>query len=164
MRTLDVIIMRKGILVTTGLLITLVLNTLSQNNISVNKIAPVDTLKLIVQYTDCGEWGGHREFLKIFMSDKLKIEYSKDTVSCEYDNPDHVRQLLMSETRRVRNSERKLIDEYIKKVIKRSKEKRYACSNAANVFSITTKYTTVSFGDSCTNWDEFKVLVREIFK
>ncbi|MBK9515236.1 MAG: hypothetical protein IPO05_16790 [Flavobacteriales bacterium] len=42
-----------------------------------------DTLVLMGRFSDCGEWGGHHEVIKIFRQvDSLLATYERDTVKC----------------------------------------------------------------------------------
>lgn len=42
-----------------------------------------DTLVLMGRFADCGEWGGHREVIKIFRQENgLLATYERDTVKC----------------------------------------------------------------------------------
>ncbi len=46
-----------------------------------------DTLVLLAEYADCGEWGGHREWLKIHKDKELtKVTFIYDSVVCRYNN------------------------------------------------------------------------------
>lgn len=47
-------------------------------------LGPADTLMIKVLFSDCGEWGGHKESIDIFRSNKgeLLVNYKIDTVSC----------------------------------------------------------------------------------
>ena len=44
-----------------------------------------DTLEIKIHFTECGEWGGHSEAIKIYRANnsKLYAQYTIDTVSCE---------------------------------------------------------------------------------
>jgi hypothetical protein len=103
MRTLAKIIMTKQTVIL-GLLLIIAQTAVSQNGISVHGISPGDTLRLFTQYADCGEWGGHHEHLKVFLANELVLEYTKDTVSCENDDPDSLRRLLIRKSRPVRET------------------------------------------------------------
>ena len=46
-----------------------------------------DTLILLAEYADCGEWGGHREWLKIHRDKEItKVTFVYDSVVCRYNN------------------------------------------------------------------------------
>ena len=46
-----------------------------------------DTLILLAEYADCGEWGGHREWIKIHNDkDFTKVTFIYDSVVCRYNN------------------------------------------------------------------------------
>ena len=50
-----------------------------------------DTLNIIMQSSECGEWGGHKEQLKLIRNEnrKLYIRFIVDTVSCDFlSSPD----------------------------------------------------------------------------
>ena len=47
----------------------------------------IDTLVLFAEYADCGEWGGHREWLKIYNTEELtKAIFIYDSVACRHQN------------------------------------------------------------------------------
>jgi hypothetical protein len=43
-----------------------------------------DTLKILIEFSDCGEWGGHKELIYLQRNKEQKVfaRFIKDTVSC----------------------------------------------------------------------------------
>jgi len=55
-----------------------------EQNCGLGNIKFGDTLKILVEFSDCGEWGGHNETVFLYRSNNNKIvgRLKKDTVSC----------------------------------------------------------------------------------
>ncbi|MCJ8153565.1 hypothetical protein MKJ01_07280 [Chryseobacterium sp. SSA4.19] len=54
-----------------------------------------DTLSINSRFDECGEWGGHKEYIKIYSSDKKEIlKYTKYKVNC--GNTNHVGQIIQT--------------------------------------------------------------------
>jgi len=115
-------------------------------------------------YPDCGEFGGHNEIVKIFREKVLHYLYTKDTVTCEDDDPNKFRKLKFSKKEQLSHVDIKLIENYIHAVYRKSKEENYGGSNAFRVFWIECKGQHFEFPDSRTDWDEFAPLVRRLLK
>ena len=164
MRTLAVIIMNKTTSILIGLLAS-VFSMSGQNPIATSRINQGDTVILFTRYIDCGEWGGHHEKVKIYKANgQVWLRYSKDTVSCENDDPDQFRRQITDLKKRINSNHLKQVDRYIKNIYKKSKEERYPCSNAFRVFRIEAKGDEVEFADSCTNWDDFLTLCKKLLQ
>lgn len=136
----------------------------------------IDTLKLKAAYSECGEWGGHREMVKIYMSDKAKgterdfmkwsgplaAEFWLDTIGCS--NRLDRRYFLVEQTELSRQQEA-LVMKYMQELIYLALKERYIM-HGGNVYSVSSsnqrelniRYVTSENSDS-----RFKLLSQQLF-
>ena len=126
-------------------------------------LGSLDTLILGAFFSDCGEWGGHTEVMRIFRRDRtLWIVYERDTVNC----PDPA----LFNRRIVEQKENQLTHEQGKKVVayvqafERLTSKGDAFGNAANVFTVSRKDKGLEFEylNASRDWNGFDDLKQTL--
>jgi hypothetical protein len=50
-----------------------------------SQYSSLDTLKIAIYISDCGEFGGHGEIINVFKADKVMITYQRDPRVCITD-------------------------------------------------------------------------------
>jgi hypothetical protein len=85
-----------------------------------------DTLKIIVVFDDCGEWGGHKEYISLQRKENNKIlaHYVVDSISCkniistnEFSELDENKRIVITDVRKELNkTDEKHIYEFIIRV------------------------------------------------
>jgi hypothetical protein len=128
---------------------------------SLDRLGRGDTLKLFAKYTDCGEWGGHHEYLLIYRESNLILRYSRDSVQCS--EPNVFRTKLPDIVKSLDNTSRRAIEEYILLVDRLSREPQRTGSNAINGFYVLVGDKEVRYLDSF-DWDEFDKLTKKILQ
>ena len=149
-----------------------------------------DTLFLYASYSECGEFGGHREVVKLFLPELDSISarkqdslYTKtlqvprqsrpiaiwlrDTIVCENTAPRRLYQvgrIVISESQGI------AIEEYMHRLLTKGLGKQNFESNASNGFaarfySVTSGKDAIQvyYYDSRQVWDEFSPLRNQLF-
>jgi hypothetical protein len=143
-----------------GICLTISISAVAQPRwASLDRLGQGDTLKLLAEYTDCGEWGGHHESILIYKESGYVVKFMKDSVKCS--DPDVFRTKLPDIVRTIDGTSRRTIEDYILLVDKLSKGPRRGGSNANNVFYIILRDKEIVYVDSF-DWDEFEKLVKQI--
>lgn len=92
-----------------------------------NVLNDSDTLKILIQFSDCGEWGGHREsiFLQRNQNNEASARFTMDSVSCSniknYGNyagiDDNKRIILIDKTKILTNADEKLMNIFLHRLL-----------------------------------------------
>lgn len=130
---------------------------------SIFNVGVGDTLTLFTRYSECGEWGGHHEYLRIYRDEDLVVNYEIDSVYCGREI-EITRFPSRTKQKRLTDSDIDVIEEYVKKVFKLSKKEQIYGSNANNGFYIIFRGQEYFYIDSFFVWDEFDIMVRKVFK
>lgn len=130
---------------------------------SVLSIGTGDTLTLFTRYSECGEWGGHHEYLRIYRDEVLIVAHAIDSVYCGRE-VEIKRFPFQTRLKTLTDSDIDVIEEYMKKVVKLSKEEQIYGSNANNGFYIFFREREFFYIDSSFTWDEFARMKREVFR
>lgn len=124
----------------------------SSNNTHTISISPLerlvyhDTLKLFVQFANCGEWGGHHEYINVFKDslNKTKATLTIDSVNCERYSEDQT----FSKTRNIFIKAEKYINEYDEERISKFLQYLVECNLHEQGFSNAGDYYEVKNTDS----------------
>lgn len=122
-----------------------------------------DTLIILVQLDDCGEWGGHTEKLVLYGVDQNKVfaHYSKDSVKC--NEMDTKQPLIIKDTViQLDNRKQKQVSLFIQKLIE-VKLFNICISNSGNYYQISTSDSTLNiiFYDTRKIWKGYEKLKTE---
>ena len=130
-----------------------------------------DTLKLSAYFDECGEFGGHREQMRIYKirgtipggsSDTLGADFYVDTVKCASDNRKRVFVRIKSKVLTV--DDKRLLLNYMGDLLKKAlNEGMY--SNAGKVYNIKCGMPKIdiSYLDDGQDWDGFYKMKRFVF-
>ena len=118
-----------------------------------------DTLLIAGYFSECGEWGGHREKIKIYkQSGEAWITYIKDSVSCSRD-PNNDRRIVRNVARQATMTERSALNNYIHKVYTQEVSQPIL-HYASDFYQIKTKDTLITV--EIVPWNEFKNLTEQL--
>ncbi|MDU0371269.1 hypothetical protein ACFPAF_12750 [Hymenobacter endophyticus] len=131
-----------------------------------------DTLTLYAHYSECGEWGGHREIIHVYMSEKarrnspdfsqwkgpLAATWLLDTIGCSY-RPDrkYIKQAVIQLTAAQEAS----VVHYAQALTIRS-FKQAPPSHAGNAFSLRYHSTRIELYPA-DDWSKFDELRTQLF-
>ncbi|RPD45370.1 hypothetical protein DNI29_18475 [Hymenobacter sediminis] len=136
----------------------------------------IDTLKLKANYSECGEWGGHREMIKIYMSNKAKgterdfmkwsgpfaAEFWLDTIGCSY-RPD--RRYFLVEQTELSIEQEALIMHYMQVLIHPSL-KYHSPMHGGNLYSVSSSdpgKLDIRYFTSENEYNRFEILRQQLF-
>ncbi len=128
----------------------------SENDDLLGIVNKVDTLKIFVEFSEYGEWGGHREsiFLRRNENNKILAQLMIDSISCDKltaihssaDETDKYR-IVVSEKEKILNySEEKLISSFIERLLglylknnylSRAEDSLFIYKGSGTVFKVT---------------------------
>lgn len=131
----------------------------------------LDTLVLFAEYADCGEWGGHHEWLKIYIQDKItKAMYIRDSVACRYNNMGRKYFPIEKTTFILRKSLQQEVIYYLLDLNRMSFLDMEMNTNSANSYAafikdgsrlpLQTRYQ-VSLLDPSFSWNHFEMLIKK---
>jgi len=128
----------------------------NQNNVDseyenmLGVVSNADTIKIIVEFSECGEWGGHREWIHLFRESNGKIHahLKVDTVSCDriitkYDRAyqayysdlaDEERVIRQEKWKSLNNKDEQLISRFISRLLKLYLSHNYLNRNEDSLF------------------------------
>ncbi|WP_144281761.1 hypothetical protein [Chryseobacterium echinoideorum] len=123
-----------------------------------------DTIFIKSQFSDCGEWGGHEELIKVYRSEKrIKLSYVKFEADCEMR--DSVSLIVQQEKRNIEilltNPQQEALMNYINNLLK-FKFLDHEMSHSGNVFSVNnTKedFKISQFGNQSLLLDNYNTLM-----
>ena len=116
----------------------------SENNDLLGIVNKIDTLKILVEFSECGEWGGHREsiFLNKNEKDKIQAHLQIDTISCDIlseipdsmDEIDKYRVILLEKDKTLDNEDEKLIASFINRLLELYLKNGYSTRDEDSLF------------------------------
>ena len=131
-----------------------------------------DTLILLAEYTDCGEWGGHREWLKIHRDIELtKVTFIYDSVVCRYNNEGKKYFQTEKSVYTINKSLQQEIIYYLFDLNRMTLLEQEMMANAANSYQAYIKNGSdlplllnyqISFIDWSFSWNHFQRLKKKI--
>jgi hypothetical protein len=102
-------------------------NFQEHNNGLANFPQKKDTLIITVEFSDCGEWGGHKEFIKLFRNSENRLigELKVDSISCknikDYENysdlDDNSRKIVQTIVKELDVEDEKLVNLFIHRIL-----------------------------------------------
>lgn len=154
---------------------------LTNKDHGVGNLSPRDTIFLSANYSECGEWGGHREIIKIYRAEKtdnqefeawmrqpLEAVWLMDTIGCSH-RPD--RKFFLAGQHEISREDELAIIKYMQSLLEYSLKEMYP-SHSGNYFSAAQgerelkgrRRLQISFHDTRYGWDEFEPLRKRLFK
>lgn len=136
----------------------------------------LDTLVLGAQFSECGEWGGHREWLKIYMDQRniTKAIFIKDSVVCRFKNQGKKYFRVENSVFTIEKNLQQEISNYLLDLNRMTFMEQVMYANAANSYSANIKSGAggipklfnynISFYDLSFKWDHFERLRDKIKK
>jgi len=126
-------------------------------------IAKRDTLTIEALYRDCGEWGGHKERIKIFLNDvHLTVQFQKDSVNC-LDPSSFNRHIIEQWTKEVTVRNQEDILDFLHATLNRSLKTETYCRNSNSVKVNWNSAKLVIKQYNCGfNWTGFKDLKEKL--
>ena len=128
-----------------------------------------DTLKIFAEFSQCGEFGGNREYLNVYRNDSiLECRIIKDSVVCRYDENGQKFFRVEDKTYSLSKSGEKAVVDYLELLLRYTLKEKEWYANAAGYFSATInrgKYMkdfSVDVFDSEMEWIYFDLLKNEI--
>ncbi len=104
-------------------------------------------LKINARFSECGEWGGHHEYIKIFAKEgnykDCFLNYKKTNIDCEKrdNNGRNIETIVVQKTIKLTDSNKKSIIEYMKRMIDSKAGERFP-GHAGDSFSIINSDST----------------------
>ncbi|WPO78603.1 hypothetical protein [Flavobacterium sp. KACC 22761] len=105
-------------------------------------------LKINAFFSECGEWGGHYEELKIFAKESnykdYFLNYTKTSIDCDKRDSKgrNLETIVAKKTIKLTDSDKKTIISYIKRMVESKVAERFP-GNAGNSFSIINADSTL---------------------
>ena len=131
-----------------------------------------DTLILLAEYADCGEWGGHREWLKIHRDKEItKVIFVYDSVVCRYKNEGKKYFQTEKSVYTINKSLQQEIIYYLFDLNRMTLLDQEMLANAANSYQAYIKSGSdlpllleyeISFIDWSFRWNHFQTLKKKI--
>ncbi|MDT8413228.1 MAG: hypothetical protein RQ875_12245 [Vicingaceae bacterium] len=129
-----------------------------------------DTLKIFAEFTQCGEFGGNREYINIYRGDStLECRIVKDSVVCHFDSNGKKFFRIENKTYTISKSTTKAITNYLELLVRYSLKEKEWFANVAGYFSANItrgvdyrKDFSVDVFDSEGHWIYFDILKNEI--
>jgi len=125
-----------------------------------NEYTAVDTLEIVSSFhdsTDCGEFGGHKEVLKIFKNDKVTFTYHREPRQCLMRNPSPFpNNIVMNYTWSLDIDKQKLINGYLKQLQDHIPSKNVV-TNAPSFYWVRFNGREIfRLNDSDASWKEYE--------
>ncbi|WP_324671671.1 hypothetical protein [Hymenobacter sp. GOD-10R] len=137
-----------------------------------------DTLLLAADYSECGEFGGHHEVIKVYMrgQERTQMRNSPDweafplTVAWFLDStqcPQPKVKLVFRKQRQIKVEDEAAIVQYIQTLLSENlKDNGMTMSNAGNRYSLRKaqrKDLQIDYWDTQSTWSGFEVLREKLF-
>lgn len=132
-------------------------SSILNDTFSLDSISEGDTIQLKVSFSDCGEWGGHIEHIRIYKSLKYgrTISYTRDTVNCP--NPEKFnRRIIESWERKLSKSDQKAFLSFINSLKNMAMEERHSAQYGTNYqLRRTNDETLLEYFDITEKWQAY---------
>jgi hypothetical protein len=127
-----------------------------------------DTLTLSAMYAECGEFGGHKEVMKIYRNYKREyfLHFIQDSIDLDCPNDFEEKAVIIKDTTiKINLKHEKLIVKYLDKLYKRAIEPKFI-SHSNEYFRATTNYSafSLSTAEPKKDWHEFRKLKQALIK
>jgi uncharacterized membrane protein len=131
----------------------------------ITRLKTNDTLLLYAQYSECGEWGGHEEYINITPTEKgllAVFSWNKPKV-CKSEFKDAPP--ITNGTSKILNPEEKtIISSYISDLADAKSKNEKPSWNMLDVFTVHTKDSTLEFENWNRGWKGFEKLRNKVFR
>ena len=140
-----------------------------------NVLKRQDTLKIIVEFSDCGEWGGHKEYIYLNkdLNDNTIARLIIDSVSCsnikDYENfsdiDEETRVIVLDTIKQLTKQDEKLLNLFIHRVLELYLNKEnlyefedsviYSYAGAGSLIQINNSTLNLefhNFGEGSNTW------------
>jgi hypothetical protein len=117
-------------------------------------INKTDTLKILIEFSDCGEWGGHRELIYLQRDSNFNVfaRFKMDTVSCDRIVErngfgvvdDRTRKTLIDTSMILGIDDKKLFSRFLQRLIELYLKKQVN-GNSGTVYHIINTDSTLDF-------------------
>ena len=127
-----------------------------------------DTLQLSARFSECGEFGGHKEKILIYSNYKKEYfaKFTKDSIDLDCPNDFEEKALIVQDTIiEINKSKEKLIGNYLNKLYKRTIIGKTS-DHDNDYFSAKTNHSGLSLYnvEPKKNWNEFRKLQINLLK
>lgn len=127
-----------------------------------------DTLTLKARFCECGEFGGHKEVIKVFNNYKNEsfVRYIRDSINLDCPDNFDVNAIIIKDTMfKINKSKQKEILNYLNKLYKKS-IKNYTLEHALEYFEASTKTNrlTLYTAETENKWREFRKIQVQLMK
>jgi hypothetical protein len=131
----------------------------------INNLGRTDTLTLFAQYSECGEWGGHQESLRIYRGDddELWTIYQRDTITTCQGPIRNNRRVLITRTLKLTKDNQRAIIRYMHDLLDRSLEAETP-SHAGEHFSVRRNDSKFVISRTIHGYREFDKLINSVIK
>lgn len=144
----------------------LINNSIEKNPLGI--LYQTDTLKLTAQFSECGEFGGHKESIEIFCNYKREYfaKYVRNSINLDCPNNFEETAIIIKDTLfKIDSNKEKLIVKYLDKLYRRTLKPKMI-SHWSDYFKAKTKNSGLSLFTAEPNkdWKEFRKLQIELLK
>jgi hypothetical protein len=127
-----------------------------------------DTLTLMANFSECGEFGGHKEMINIFCNHKREYFANYTVDSIDLNCPDRFEDnaIIVNDTLfKLTMEDEYVIIEYLDKLYKRGLISKYP-SSSNDYFNAHTKYSGLNLTtyEPDEDWFEFEKLTHQLIK
>ena len=121
-----------------------------------------DTLTLTARFCECGEFGGHKEKIKVFSNYKSEyfVKYIKDSIDINCPNDFDKNAVIIKDTLfKIDVYKQKQIVKYLDKLYKKTVN-NYSLSSSNEYFEASTKHNVLKLftAEPENKWNEFRKL------
>lgn len=147
------------------------LKRIFENSIEKNPLGilyQTDTLTLTAKYSECDEFGGHTERMKVFCNYKREyfVKYVRNSIDLDCPNNFEETAIIIKDTMfKIDMRKEKLVVKYLNKLYKRNMTSKMI-SHSNDYFKAETKYSGLSLftAEPKKDWKEFRKLQIELLK
>jgi hypothetical protein len=139
-------------------------NDKQKNAVEFENIIGAGYLKLTAIYVECGEWGGHREEIKIYrQKTNLFAEFTKDTISCENHSDLNPR---ITEKRKINltSNQVKNVSSYLHDLLDKSLTEQIPYPSPTFGVETIDSSIVIVFRDNSRKWQGFTELKKHLFQ
>lgn len=141
-------------------------NSIEKNPLGI--LYQTDTLKLTAQFSECGEFGGHKESIEIFCNYKREYfaKYVRNSMDLDCPNNFEETAIIVKDTLfKINSNKEKLVIKYLDKLYRRTLTPKMI-SHSNDYFKAKTKNSGLSLFTAEPNkdWKEFRKLQIELLK
>lgn len=141
-------------------------NSIEKNPLGI--LYQTDTLRLTAKFSECGEFGGHKENIEIFCNYKREYfaKYVRNSINLDCPNNFEETAIIIKDTLfKIDCNKEKLVVKYLDKLYRRTVTPKMI-SHSNDYFKAETKYSGLLLFTAEPNkdWKEFRKLQIELLK